>query len=288
MRNPPQSRQNPICSGTFQCDDRRRAGAVGCRAGLAEYGQLRATTDAGLGGITVGSGTLWPGSAQPAAGMLRQEVGEQYRAEIRRTIHGIPHVSASNYGNLGFGFGFAAAEDNVCVMAEEFLTLAGERSRYLGAEGSYTALGQTINNLDSDFFYRSRVNARVVERLLDVAPQADPLGPSQHARALVRGYAAGYNQWLRHRVVKNVPDPRCRVASWVRPITAIDVWQRMYRLATLLGSSGVLPTTVAPRANAMRMSVPRRTPPSRRTGARPATDATTPGSASRLAIAASS
>ncbi len=201
-----------------------------------------------VGSLTVllmSVGTQWPGSEQPAAGTLRHQVGEQYRAEIRRTSHGIPHVNASNYGNLGFGFGFAAAGDNVCVMAEEFLTLAGERSRYFGAEGSYTALGQTINNLDSDFFYRSRVNARVVERLLHAAPQAEPPGPSQHARALVRGYAAGYNQWLRDQGVNDVPDPRCRAASWVRPIAAIDVWRRMYRLATLLGSSGVLPTAIA-------------------------------------------
>jgi acyl-homoserine-lactone acylase len=185
------------------------------------------------------------GTVVEAAEPPRASGAPSYSAEIRRTSHGIPHVSATSYGNLGFGFGYASAEDNVCVMAEEFLTLSGARSRHFGGRGSYTLLGQTVNNLDSDFFHRSLIEARVVERSLADDPQADPPGPSEQARELVRGYAAGYNQLLRDRSVKHLPDPRCRGASWVRPIEELDVWRRMYKLATLLGSSGVLPVAIA-------------------------------------------
>lgn len=184
-------------------------------------------------------------SAKSAGDRSREDAGSEYRAEIRRTAHGIPHVTASSYGDLGFGFGYASAEDNVCVMAEEFLTVAGERSLHFGAEGSYTVLGQTVNNLDSDFYYRSLVTSGVVERLLGADPQAAPPGPSEKARAVVRGYAAGYNALLRDRKVDDLPDPRCRGASWVRPIEELDVWRRMYRLTTLLGSSGVLAIPIA-------------------------------------------
>jgi acyl-homoserine-lactone acylase len=184
-------------------------------------------------------------SAETAADRSREDAGSEYRAEIRRTAHGIPHVTASSYGDLGFGFGYASAEDNVCVMAEEFLTLAGERSLHFGAEGSYTVLGQTVNNLDSDFYYRSLITSGVVERLLGADPLADPPGPSEKARALVRGYAAGYNALLRDRKVDALTDPHCRGASWVRPIEELDVWRRMYRMTTLLGSSGVLAIPIA-------------------------------------------
>ena len=78
-----------------------------------------------------------------------------YRAEIRRTAHGIPHVLAADYRDLGFGSGYAAAEDNLCGIAEEYLTLSGERSRFFGADGTYLVFNQPITNADSDFFYRS-------------------------------------------------------------------------------------------------------------------------------------
>src|SRR3954468_12735516 len=75
----------------------------------------------------------------------QQVAGTRYTAEIRRTAQGIPHVRAADYGSLGFGFGYASAEDNACVLAEEFVTLAGERSRFFGPGGSYVALGQTVD-----------------------------------------------------------------------------------------------------------------------------------------------
>nr|AHE14768.1 aculeacin-A acylase [uncultured bacterium] len=181
-------------------------------------------------------------SAPPASAseVLGQDGATRYRAEVRRTAHGIPHVRASDYGSLGFGYGYASAEDNVCVLAEEFVTLAGERSRFFGPEGTYSLFGQTYRNLDSDFFYRSLLQARVVENLLAAGPRDTPPGPSARARTLVRGYAAGYDRLLRDRRDAGLTDPRCRDASWVRPIEASDVWRRLYRVATLLGSGGML------------------------------------------------
>src|SRR6185503_4843842 len=56
-------------------------------------------------------------------------------------------------------------------------------------------------------------------------------------RAMVRGYAAGYNAFLRRRGIEHLPDPRCRGKAWVRPITALDLWRRYYQLG-LIASGG--------------------------------------------------
>ena len=56
----------------------------------------------------------------------------------------------NDFGSVGYGVGYAFAQDNFCMMADEFVTVRGERSRYFGATGT-TPYG--VNNLFSDFFY---------------------------------------------------------------------------------------------------------------------------------------
>ena len=78
----------------------------------------------------------------------------RYSAEIRRTEYGIPHIVANDYGSLGYGYGYAFAQDNLCVMADRVVTLRGERSRHFGPgarpagtagpDGSATADGRRL------------------------------------------------------------------------------------------------------------------------------------------------
>jgi acyl-homoserine-lactone acylase len=96
-----------------------------------------------------------PAVGSASASAANDAAGGHYRAKIRRTAHGIPHIKADGYGSLGFGYGYAFAEDNVCELAEELLTASGRRSRFLGPDGSYVELGTPINNLVSDFYYGS-------------------------------------------------------------------------------------------------------------------------------------
>lgn len=162
---------------------------------------------------------------------------EDYDATIRRTAHGIPHIQATDWGGAGYGYGYAFAQDNLCVMAEQYVTVRGERSRYFGPDGTWEQRGNgtTARNLESDFFY-ARINARrTVERLM---AQPAPQGPRPEVRAAVRGYVAGYNRYLRETGVENLPDPACRGAAWVREIDEIDAYRRFYQLA-LLASGGV-------------------------------------------------
>jgi acyl-homoserine-lactone acylase len=158
----------------------------------------------------------------------------RYFAAIRRTEYGIPHILAHNYGSLGYGYGYAFAQDNLCVMADMVVTLRGERSRYFGPHAiSDDALGPPTTNLDSDIYYRGLRTSGLPRRLL---ARPAPLGPTPQTRQLVAGYVAGYNRYLRDTTAARLPDPTCRGKSWVTPITALDVWSALYNINTLNGS----------------------------------------------------
>lgn len=162
---------------------------------------------------------------------------------IIRTDYGIAHIEAPDWYGAGYGEGYAFAEDDLCVLAEDIVTLSGERSFYFGPDGAATdvANGLKTTNLDSDFFYTDVNDSGVVERLL-----AADSGPSLHSRSMVSGYAAGYNAYLaRVGGAAGLPDATCRGAAWVRPISPLDVWRRMYQLSVLNTSGAYMPGVVA-------------------------------------------
>jgi len=128
-----------------------------------------------------------------------------YEAEIRRTAGGIPHIKAEDFGSLGFGTGYAAAEDNLCLLAENILRYRGQLSRYFGP-------GENNENLNSDFFFQLMIDRRIAKQ--KIPPELE---------ALFFGYAAGYNRYLRETGIANISDPSCQNAEWVGEITVDDV-----------------------------------------------------------------
>ena len=96
----------------------------------------------------------------PASSALAAKSG--YRAEIRRTTGGVPHVKARDYGSLGFGYGFAYAQDQLCEYANIIVTVSAQRSRYFGTDAESPNGG---TNLQSDFFWKRIHDERTVERL---------------------------------------------------------------------------------------------------------------------------
>lgn len=132
---------------------------------------------------------------------------------IRFTEYGIPHIVARNYPDLGFGTGWAQAADQVCTLADGFVTVRGERSRFFGPDATTDgSLSSASDNLSSDLYFRGVRQTGTVERLL---AEPAPLGPSREVRDLMSGFAAGYNAWLRQN---RITDPACEGATWVRPI----------------------------------------------------------------------
>ncbi|MCE3264963.1 MAG: hypothetical protein K0R43_4042 [Pseudoduganella sp.] len=147
----------------------------------------------------------------------------QFAAEVTRTSYGVAHVKADDFSGVGYGLAYAFAEDNVCMLADSFLTVRGERSRYFGPDaratqprnGEYGAAidFMDLRNEDSDFFFKGYLD---IERL-----RAGYAAGSEEVRQLLRGYAAGYNRYLREHAGR-LP-AACRNAAWVKPISADDV-----------------------------------------------------------------
>lgn len=130
-----------------------------------------------------------------------------YEATIRRTAFGIPHIQADDLGSLGFGQGYAFAEDHLCTLADQVVKVRGERARWHGA-------GEEDANLNSDLAYRQ---LDLVGRAEQALPDLDP-----DARAVIQGYAAGYNTYLAETGVDELAG-WCAGEEWVEPITELDL-----------------------------------------------------------------
>ncbi|NND69023.1 MAG: hypothetical protein HKN19_15645 [Halioglobus sp.] len=126
-----------------------------------------------------------------------------YSATVHRTEGGFPHIVANDFGSLGFGTGYAAAQDNFCILALNVLRLRGQLAEFLG-EGE--------GNIDSDIFRAYMVQTGMYDAA--VSPEME---------YLYAGFAAGFNHYLRQTGVDNISDPACAGADWVQPMTANDV-----------------------------------------------------------------
>lgn len=142
------------------------------------------------------------------------QAAPHYKAQISRTAYGIPHISAADYGGIGYGQAYAFAQDNLCLLADKVVTVNGERSKYFGPDGVTTVAFAETKNLEADFFFRGA---------LDIAALKTNFGKlSADYRNLVLGYVAGYNRFLRETPKASLP-AACRDAPWLRPLTLDDM-----------------------------------------------------------------
>ncbi|WP_329044239.1 penicillin acylase family protein [Amycolatopsis sp. NBC_01488] len=159
------------------------------------------------------------------------------KAVLRYTEHGIPHIVAKDFAGLGYGYGFAAATDNVCELANIYLTVSAQRSKYLGPDGGgYPSLSEAGSNLHSDLFFQRINDSGVVDKLV---AQPAPQGPRPEVRQLVSGYVKGFNAYLARTGRSGISDPACRGAAWVRPITEQDFYRHFYAIAITAGQGVV-------------------------------------------------
>ncbi|MEU6308199.1 penicillin acylase family protein [Streptomyces chartreusis] len=187
---------------------------------------------AGAAALLMASAAL-PAAAAERHGRQEHPSHGGMSAVIRYTEYGIPHIVGRDYKSLGFGTGWAQAADQVCTLADGFVTVRGERSRFFGPDAAAdSALSSATSNLSSDLYFRGVRQSGTVEKLL---AEPAPRGPSRQVKDLMRGFAAGYNTWLAQ---KRITDPTCRGATWVRPITTQDVAARFYAIAVLGGQGG--------------------------------------------------
>jgi acyl-homoserine-lactone acylase len=165
-----------------------------------------------------------------------------YSVSLTRTTGGVANISGENFADVGFGIGYAQAQDGICLLAETFLTVEGERSAFLGAEGVFkneAEGGLQFTNLNSDIYWTSIKRDHTVEKLLRLPY---PQGPATEGLEAVKGYAVGYDAYLKQiGGASGVTNPACKGAAWVRPIRPIDVWLRIYQVDDLAGNSALGP-----------------------------------------------
>ncbi|AZF37760.1 penicillin amidase family protein [Pseudomonas sp. R4-39-08] len=138
----------------------------------------------------------------------------QASTEIRRTTYGVPHIRANDERGLGFGIGYAYAQDNLCLLANEVITVNGQRARFFGPE---QATLEERNNLASDVFFTWLNTPDAVEAFWKAqTPQI---------RQRIEGYVAGYNRYLKEQ---GAP-AQCQ-AAWVRPLVKEDLIKLTRRL----------------------------------------------------------
>ncbi len=155
--------------------------------------------------------------AASLAAQARETAGDA-SAQIRRTSFGVPHILAKDERGLGYGIGYAYAQDNLCLLANEVLTVNGERSRYFGAKGKTV---EQRDNLDSDLFFTWLNTQAATEDFLQAQPA--------QVRDLLEGYASGYNRALAERRAQGLPG-ECGQGDWLRPITSLDLVKLTRRL----------------------------------------------------------
>lgn len=138
----------------------------------------------------------------------------QTSADIRRTSYGVPHIRASDERGLGVGMGYAYAQDNLCLLANEIVTVSGERARFFGPD---QATLEERNNLASDVFFNWLNTPEAVAAFWKAQT------PEMQQR--IEGYVAGYNRYLKD---KGAP-AQCQ-AAWVRPLVVQDLVKLTRRL----------------------------------------------------------
>ena len=145
--------------------------------------------------------------------------------QIDRTAYGIPHITASTYEGLAYGTAYAYAQDNVCQLAQQIVTVRGERSQYFGPTATGLLGLRTLPNAQIDLFIRSHMDDAALARANAM------LGPA--AQAAARGYVAGYNRYLADTGPARLP-AACRGAAWVTPMMASDL-ARLTEQSMILG-----------------------------------------------------
>ncbi len=124
--------------------------------------------------------------------------------DVRWTEHGIPHITAQTWEGLGFGFAHSIAQNGVCVLAKELITVNGELSKYFGAENG---------NVNSDAFHKALLNDAKIDQYLGAS--------SDNSNAMDIGYARGYNRYIDTHA-EQLP-ASCAGADWVKPIDERDL-----------------------------------------------------------------
>ena len=155
-------------------------------------------------------------------------------ATIQRTANGVPHISAPDPETLAYAMAYAYAQDNVCMTANQLVTVRGERSRYFGAATLGLLARRMLPNEQADFFIAAHMDDAALERAWTSNASAESL-------ALARGAVDGYNRYLSDQAGK-LP-VACNGQPWVKPMTLAE-FRRQAELTDVQAATAALADAV--------------------------------------------
>jgi acyl-homoserine-lactone acylase len=151
-------------------------------------------------------------------------------ATIQRTANGVPHITAGDPETLAYAMAYAYAQDNVCMTANQLVTVRGERSRYFGGAAQGLLARRMFPNEQIDFFIAAHMDDAALDRTWSANASAESL-------ALARGAVAGYNRYLADNTGK-LP-AACNKQPWVKPMTLAE-FRRQGELTAVQAATAAL------------------------------------------------
>jgi acyl-homoserine-lactone acylase len=154
-------------------------------------------------------------------------------ATIQRTANGVPHISAPDPETLAYAMAYAYAQDNVCMTADQLVTVRGERARWFG--------GATPGLLARRMFPNEQIDLFIAAHMDDAALERAWMGASAESQAMARGAVAGYNRYLADQAGK-LP-AACNSQPWVKPMSMAE-FRRQGELTAVQAATAALADAV--------------------------------------------
>ena len=132
-----------------------------------------------------------PGAAEAAPKVKSLAGTDGANVAIRRTAHGIPHILGAGFRDLGYGYGYAFAEDNICTIAAEYVTVRAERSRFFGADEELEVRWQRLHGEQPQQRLLLQAHHRQEARSRSCSPSRRRTAPGRRSAQGVRGLRGG-------------------------------------------------------------------------------------------------
>lgn len=158
---------------------------------------------------------------------------DEHEVILRRTRHGVVHVTAGGYRGAGFGVAYAYTEDNRCLLARRIEEVNGRLAAQLGADALVRneVHDVTYTALQSDHYFRGWFDIEAI--------RGGFAAGAGDVRELARGYADGVNRFRADHPLL----PPCEV-EFTGPVTIDDVYRMWVATAGVASgdlASGLLP-----------------------------------------------
>lgn len=172
-----------------------------------------------LTAIGLGSACLEPIQLEPE--------GYKYRAVIRWTSHGIPHVLADDVPSATYGQGYAFARLNGCLLADQVLKVRSERASFFGP-------GPNDAHVRSDLVLKFLgVYANAEAGIAELEQRAeDDDSDARELLAVLHAYADGYNDFI----TKRAAELPCGEEPWLREVSVQDLLAHYIEVGMLASS----------------------------------------------------